>query len=55
VENHGADPDLTVENDPASLMQGHDRQLEVGIDTLLKQLKENPTPAFPAVPAYPKR
>jgi len=55
VENHGADPDLTVENDPASLMQGHDRQLEVGIETLLKQLQENPTPAFPAVPAYPKR
>ena len=55
VENHGADPDLTVENDPASLLQGHDRQLEVGIETLLKQLKENPTPIFPPIPAYPKR
>jgi tricorn protease len=55
VENHGVDPDLTVENDPASLMQGHDRQLEVGIETLLKQLRDNPTPAFPAIPAYPKR
>jgi tricorn protease len=55
VENHGADPDLTVENDPASLLLGRDRQLEVGIETLLKQLKENPTPSFPPVPAYPKR
>jgi tricorn protease len=55
VENHGADPDLTIENDPASQMQGRDRQLEVGIETLLKQLKEDPTPTFPAVPAYPKR
>ncbi len=55
VENHGADPDITVENDPASLLQGRDRQLQVGIETLLKQLKENPTPAFPAVPASPKR
>ncbi len=55
VENHGADPDLTVENDPASLLQGRDRQLEVGIETLLKQLRENPTPVFPPVPAYPKR
>ncbi|MBK9796182.1 MAG: PD40 domain-containing protein [Holophagaceae bacterium] len=55
VENHGADPDLTVENDPGSLLQGRDPQLEVGIATLLKQLKENPTPAFPPVPAYPKR
>jgi len=27
----------------------------VGIETLLKQLKEHPTPAFPPVPAYPKR
>lgn len=55
VENHGVDPDLTVENDPASLIQGQDRQLEVGIGTLLKQLQEHPTPAFPPVPAYPKR
>lgn len=55
VENHGAEPDLTVENDPASALQGRDRQLEVGIETLLKQLKDNPTPGFPAVPAYPKR
>lgn len=55
VENHGADPDLTVANDPASALQGHDRQLEVGIETLLKQLRENPTPAFPPIPAYPKR
>ncbi|GLH72151.1 tricorn protease [Geothrix limicola] len=55
IENHGAEPDFTVENDPASLLQGHDRQLEVGIETLLKNLKENPTPSFPPVPAYPKR
>jgi tricorn protease len=55
VENHGAEPDLTVENDPASLHEGHDRQLEVGVETLLKQLQENPTPALPPVPAYPKR
>jgi hypothetical protein len=44
-----------VENDPARQLQGHDRQLEVGVETLLKQLKEHPTPAFPPVPAYPKR
>ncbi len=55
VENHGVDPDLTVENDPASLQEGRDHQLEVGIATVLKQLKENPTPAFPGIPAYPKR
>lgn len=53
VENEGAIPDIRVENDPASFLAGHDRQLEVGVATLLKQLKENPTPAFPPVPAYP--
>ena len=55
VENHGVDPDLTVDNDPASLMDGRDRQLEVGVATLMKQLKDNPTPAFPPIPVYPKR
>jgi tricorn protease len=55
VENHGVDPDILVENDPASLIEGRDRQLETGIATILKQLQENPTPAFPPVPAYPKR
>lgn len=39
-------PGLTMENDPASLLQGRDPQLEVGIATLLKQLKDNPTPTF---------
>ncbi|MDR3682205.1 MAG: S41 family peptidase [Geothrix sp.] len=55
VENHGVDPDLLVDDDPASLLQGRDRQLEVAVETLLKQLQEHPTPAFPPVPAYPKR
>ncbi len=55
IENHGAEPDIRVENDPATWMAGHDRQLETGVETLLKQLKENPTPAFPARPPYPVR
>lgn len=55
VENHGVDPDVVLDNDPASLLEGHDRQLEVGVETLLKQLKDRPTPAFPPIPAYPKR
>jgi len=55
IENHGAEPDIRVENDPASWMSGHDRQLEVGVETLLRQLKENPTPALPPRPAYPVR
>jgi len=52
VENHGADPDIFVENDPASRMAGHDKQLETAIKLLLKQIKENPY-KFPPKPDYP--
>jgi tricorn protease len=54
VENHGADPDILVENDPASTMAGHDKQLETAIEVLMKQIKEKPW-TFPARPAYPKK
>ena len=54
VENHGADPDIVVENDPASLMAGQDKQLESAIEVLQKQIKEKPW-TFPAQPAYPKK
>ena len=55
VENHGVDPDLVVENDPESALAGQDKQLDTAIEVLLKQLKERPTQAFPAIPAYPKK
>jgi tricorn protease len=55
VENHGADPDVIVDNDPASVMAGKDLQLEKAIEVLLQQLKDHPTPAFPPRPAYPDR
>jgi len=54
VENHGADPDILVENDPASVMAGHDKQLETAISVLLKQIKEKPF-VFPKRPPYPKK
>jgi tricorn protease len=54
VENHGAEPDITVENDPASVMAGHDKQLETAIDLLLKQIREQPF-TFPEKPPYPKK
>jgi len=54
VENHGADPDMLVENDPASLMQGHDKQLETAIQVLLDKIKAEPY-QFPTKPAYPVR
>ncbi len=54
VENHGADPDILLENDPASATAGKDLQLEKAIDVLMKQLKDKPF-TFPARPAYPKK
>jgi len=54
VENHGADPDILVENDPASVMAGHDKQLETAIEVLLKQIKDSPF-TFPQQPPYPKK
>jgi tricorn protease len=56
MENHGVDPDITVDDSPADWAAGHDVQLEAGINYLLEALKKN-APALPAppplLPAYP--
>lgn len=54
VENHGAEPDFLIDNDPASVMQGKDPQLEKAIEVLLNQVKENPF-KFSKRPPYPVR
>jgi tricorn protease len=54
VENHGADPDLLLENDPASASAGKDLQLEKAVEVLRKDIAERPF-TFPAKPAYPVR
>ena len=57
VENHGVDPDVEVEDQPAALLAGHDAQLETAVDMLMKQLAGRPAglpalpPLNPAVPA----
>lgn len=52
VENHGADPDILVDNDPASVMAGKDNQLDKAIEVALQKIKEHPF-TFPPVPKYP--
>jgi tricorn protease len=52
VENHGIAPDVEVENDPASVAAGHDRQLEKAVEVTLEALKKNPV-AIPGHPPYP--
>lgn len=54
VENHGAVPDILVENDPESVLRGADPQLEKAIEVVLKKIKDNPW-KFPQRPPYPKK
>jgi len=54
VENHGADPDVLVDNDPGSVMAGRDLQLEKAIAVMLERIKANPL-KFAPKPAYPKK
>jgi tricorn protease len=56
IENHGVDPDVTVDDSPADWLAGHDVQLEAGISYLLEELQKHPgsyPPAPAPLPAYP--
>ncbi len=57
VENHGVDPDVKVEMDPASVRAGHDPQLEKAVAVALDLLAKNPPPKHvkPAYPDYQKK
>ena len=52
IEGYGVDPDIEVENDPQSVIAGHDPQLERSIAELMTKIKDHPTklPARPAAP-----
>jgi tricorn protease len=54
IEGHGVDPDIVVENDVTSLLQGRDPQLEKGIEVLLEQIAKDPRP-LPQAPPAPVR
>jgi len=51
VENHGIAPDVAVEELPADVAAGHDRQLETGVQLVLDELKAHPLPVIPVPPA----
>jgi tricorn protease len=58
IENHGVDPDIAIEDDPASIMADHDTQLEAAVKYLTEKLGANPhplPPAPPLLPAYPPK
>lgn len=56
VEGHGVDPDIVVENDPASVLAGRDPQLERAVEEVRKALAQNPggLPRRPADPVKTK-
>jgi len=57
VENHGVDPDVELENQPADLLAGHDAQLETAVAMRVKAIAGKPA-ALPAppplLPPYPQ-
>ena len=52
VEGHGVDPDIVVENDPASVIAGRDPQLERAVAEVLKACETRKS-ALPQRPAPP--
>lgn len=52
VENRGIAPDVQVEELPKDVAEGHDRQLETGVQMVLDELKAHPVPEIP-IPPYP--
>ena len=51
IEGHGVDPDIEVENDPKSVLAGHDPQLERAVAELMKKLTSpNKLPPRPKDP-----
>jgi tricorn protease len=52
IEGHGVDPDIEVENDPKSVIEGDDPQLERGVQEIMRQIKANPK-VLPKRPADP--
>lgn len=42
IEGWGVDPDIEVENDPASVIAGRDPQLERGVEEVLKAIEADP-------------
>ena len=54
IEGHGVDPDIVVENDPESLLDGRDPQLERAIEEVFRRVQDDPRP-LPERPSDPVR
>jgi tricorn protease len=54
IEGHGVDPDIVVDNDPATEWAGDDQQLDKAIAVLKEELKTQEKD-IPPLPPYPKK
>lgn len=54
IEGYGVDPDIEVDNDPRSIIEGRDPQLERAVAEVMKKLKEKPV-RLPPRPAGPDK
>jgi len=54
MEGHGVEPDIVVDNDPASEFAGVDDQLNKAIELVKEELKKNPV-KLPPPPPYPDK
>ncbi len=52
IENHGVDPDITMDNPPHATYLGEDAQLKAAVAYLQQEIKDHPVEA-PPTPAYP--
>jgi tricorn protease len=52
IEGYGVDPEIEVENDPKSVIQGRDPQLERAVDEVMKRL-QGKTVKLPPRPTAP--
>lgn len=52
MENYGVQPDIEVENSPADLLDGHDKQLETAIKYLMEKLNHRMDPVRPSPPSW---
>jgi len=54
IEGHGVDPDIVVDNDPATEFAGTDQQLDKAIEVILQEIKEQGQ-TLPTPPPFPNR
>jgi tricorn protease len=52
IEGYGVDPDIEVENDPKSVIEGKDPQLERAVAEILDAMERDPK-VYPTKPADP--